>query len=125
MLPRITDVQYRSGFRLELTFSDGVRGEVDLAGDIIGQGGVCDRPIDGEDAVLAHFDCLRSVDGLDAGRRRCCPAAFDRSFGIHDVGGTEAEALGSKPTGEDDRSAQRRHCRKSPRGHQLLANCLV
>ena len=40
MLPRITDVRYLGGFRLHLTFSDNVSGEVDLSGDIAGQGGV-------------------------------------------------------------------------------------
>lgn len=40
MLPRITDVVPLEGYRLELTFSDGTRGTVDLQDCIVGQGGV-------------------------------------------------------------------------------------
>ena len=34
--PRVTHVEPRDGFRLAVEFSDGVRGEVDLAGDLWG-----------------------------------------------------------------------------------------
>jgi hypothetical protein len=36
----VTDVQALDGYRVELTFSDGVRGVVDLANRIVGRGGV-------------------------------------------------------------------------------------
>jgi hypothetical protein len=36
----VTDVRALDGYRVELTFSDGVRGVVDLANRIIGRGGV-------------------------------------------------------------------------------------
>jgi len=36
----VTDVQTLDGYRLELTFADGVRGIVDLANRIVGRGGV-------------------------------------------------------------------------------------
>jgi hypothetical protein len=69
---------------------------------------------DGE-SVLAHCGGLRSVNGFRAGGRRCCPAALDRRSGILDAVRTEAaEPGGSKPTGENDRSAQRRQYNKPP-----------
>jgi hypothetical protein len=40
MFPRITGVAPLGGYRLELTFTDGVRGEIDLRDWIVGQGGV-------------------------------------------------------------------------------------
>ena len=36
----VTDVRVLDGYRLELTFSDGVRGVVDLLNRIVGRGGV-------------------------------------------------------------------------------------
>jgi hypothetical protein len=39
MCPRITAVRSVGGHKLELTFSDGARGEVDLRGDVAGRGG--------------------------------------------------------------------------------------
>jgi len=36
----ITSVRILDGYRIELTFSDGVRGEVDLTNRIVGRGGV-------------------------------------------------------------------------------------
>ena len=36
----VADVQVLDGYRVELTFSDGVRGVVDLASRIVGRGGV-------------------------------------------------------------------------------------
>ena len=36
----VTEVNVRDVYRLELTFSDGVRGTVDLANRIVGRGGV-------------------------------------------------------------------------------------
>lgn len=36
----ITDVRVLDGFRIQLTFSDGVRGDVDLANRIVGRGGI-------------------------------------------------------------------------------------
>ena len=36
----VTDVRVLDGYRVELTFSDGVRGVVDLANRIVGRGGV-------------------------------------------------------------------------------------
>ena len=36
----VTDVRVLDGYRLELTFSDGVQGIVDLADRIVGRGGV-------------------------------------------------------------------------------------
>jgi hypothetical protein len=40
MRPRITHVRPTGGHRLELTFSDGVRAEVNLGDDVSGRGGV-------------------------------------------------------------------------------------
>jgi uncharacterized protein DUF2442 len=40
MCPRITEARPIAGHRLELTFTDGARGEVDLRSDILGRGGV-------------------------------------------------------------------------------------
>ncbi len=36
----VTDVRALDGYRVELTFSDGAHGVVDLAGRIVGRGGV-------------------------------------------------------------------------------------
>jgi len=36
----VTDARVLDGYRIELTFSDGVRGVVDLANRIVGRGGV-------------------------------------------------------------------------------------
>ena len=36
----ITDVRALDGYKIELTFSDGIRGVVDLANRIVGRGGV-------------------------------------------------------------------------------------
>ncbi len=36
----VTDVRVLDGYRIELTFSDGVRGVVDLSNRIVGRGGV-------------------------------------------------------------------------------------
>ena len=36
----ITDVRVLDGYRIELTFSDGVRGVVDLTNRVVGRGGV-------------------------------------------------------------------------------------
>ena len=40
MLPRITAVRHIDEYRIALTFSDGVAGEVDLRRDIVNRGGV-------------------------------------------------------------------------------------
>ena len=40
MCPRITGAYPTGGHTLELTFTDGARGEVDLRSDILGRGGV-------------------------------------------------------------------------------------
>jgi hypothetical protein len=40
MFPDVTHVRHLGGHRLELTFADGVRGELDLADTVIGKGGV-------------------------------------------------------------------------------------
>jgi hypothetical protein len=40
MCATVTDVQVLDGYRIELTFSDGVHGVVDLANRIVGRGGV-------------------------------------------------------------------------------------
>jgi hypothetical protein len=39
MCPRINAVRPTTGYRLELTFTDGAHGEVDLREDIVGRGG--------------------------------------------------------------------------------------
>lgn len=43
MFPRITNVRYIEEYRLELTFADGVRAELDFADRIVGRGGVFGR----------------------------------------------------------------------------------
>ena len=40
MLPRIKSVRYIQDYRLELTFSDGVRAEIDFRTKIVGRGGM-------------------------------------------------------------------------------------
>jgi hypothetical protein len=40
MYPRVTRVRHLSEYRLELTFTDGTRGELDLRDRIVGRGGV-------------------------------------------------------------------------------------
>lgn len=40
MLPRITRVRHIQDYKLELTFSDGVRAELDLRQRVVGRGGV-------------------------------------------------------------------------------------
>jgi hypothetical protein len=40
MLPRIKEARHIGEYRLELTFTDGTRGEVDLKDWVVGQGGV-------------------------------------------------------------------------------------
>jgi hypothetical protein len=40
MLPRVTGARHTGDYRLELTFTDGARGEVDLRDWIVGAGGV-------------------------------------------------------------------------------------
>jgi hypothetical protein len=40
MFPRVTEVRHVRDYVLELTFSDGAKGEVDLKSRIVGQGGV-------------------------------------------------------------------------------------
>ncbi len=40
MLPRVEKVRYIDGYRLELQFTDGIRGEVDFRQRILGRGGV-------------------------------------------------------------------------------------
>ena len=40
VFPDVTQVRYLQGHRLELTFADGVVGQIDLANVILGKGGV-------------------------------------------------------------------------------------
>ncbi len=40
MFPRIVNVQYLQDYKLELTFSDGIRGLIDFKKKIVGRGGV-------------------------------------------------------------------------------------
>ena len=40
MFPRITQVRYIREYRLELTFADGVRAEMDFRKKVVGRGGV-------------------------------------------------------------------------------------
>lgn len=40
MFPRITHVRHIKDYRLELTFSDGKKGEIDFKDRIVGRGGV-------------------------------------------------------------------------------------
>jgi hypothetical protein len=40
MNPRVSHVRYVADYRLELTFTDGTRGEVDLRDRVVGRGGV-------------------------------------------------------------------------------------
>ena len=40
MLPRVEKVRYLSGYRLELQFTDGMKGELDFQPRILGRGGV-------------------------------------------------------------------------------------
>jgi len=43
MFPRVEKVRYLSGYRLEIQFTDGVTGELDLRQRIVGRGGVFAR----------------------------------------------------------------------------------
>jgi hypothetical protein len=40
MFPRITQIRYLQDYRLQLTFADGVTGELDFKTKIVGRGGV-------------------------------------------------------------------------------------
>jgi hypothetical protein len=40
MFPRVTDVRHVEAYRLEVTFADGVRAELDFSDRIVGRGGV-------------------------------------------------------------------------------------
>lgn len=40
MLPRVTHVRHLGQYRLELSFTDGTKGELDLRGRVAGRGGV-------------------------------------------------------------------------------------
>ncbi len=40
MFPRITQVRHVQGYRLELTFADGIRAEMDFRAKVVGRGGV-------------------------------------------------------------------------------------
>lgn len=40
MFPRVTDVRHISEYRLELSFTDGTRGEIDFRPRVVGRGGV-------------------------------------------------------------------------------------
>ncbi len=40
MFPRVTDVRHIKDYRLELTFADGVRAEMDFRRKVVGRGGV-------------------------------------------------------------------------------------
>lgn len=40
MFPRITQVRYIGDYRLELTFSNGVKAEMDFKNKVVGRGGV-------------------------------------------------------------------------------------
>jgi hypothetical protein len=42
MLPRVKQVRHISEYRLELEFTDGVKGEIDFRERILGRGGVFD-----------------------------------------------------------------------------------
>jgi Protein of unknown function (DUF2442) len=54
MLPRIAQVRYLGDYRLELSFTDGARGEVDFRNRIVGRGGVF-----GPLADIAFFSKVR------------------------------------------------------------------
>jgi hypothetical protein len=40
MFPRVSQVRYLGAYRLELTFTDGTKGQLDFEGRITGRGGV-------------------------------------------------------------------------------------
>ena len=40
MFPRVLDVRYLDGYRLEVVFRDGMKGEIDFRERIVGRGGV-------------------------------------------------------------------------------------
>ncbi|MCX6028647.1 MAG: DUF2442 domain-containing protein [Chloroflexi bacterium] len=40
MLPRVKQVRYLGEYRLELSFTDGIKGELDFRGRVVGRGGV-------------------------------------------------------------------------------------
>jgi hypothetical protein len=86
---------------------DDTRGQFGIGRRHSGQGGPCGNQ--------------RCVDGLGASAQTSCaacrPAVADRPCVILDDGRTEAAEPGSAPTGESNRSAQRRQGSKSPRLH--------
>ena len=53
MFPRITTVRYARDYQLELTFANGLKGEVDFRNRIVGRGGVF--------ALLENLDYFRQV----------------------------------------------------------------
>jgi hypothetical protein len=58
--------------------------------------------------MLAQCCCSGCVDVFGAGVSRCCPTDLDRRFGALDAERSEASEPGTDPTGESERSAQRR-----------------
>jgi hypothetical protein len=65
----ITGVRVLDGYRVELTFSDGVRGVVDLANRIVGRGGVF-APLESPDffrqlAIDAELGTIVCPNGAD------------------------------------------------------------
>ena len=53
MVPWVTDARYLGEYRLEVTFDDGVTGEIDLRNEIVGQGGILEP--------LENLDFFRRV----------------------------------------------------------------
>jgi hypothetical protein len=65
----ITEARVLDGYRIELTFSDGMRGVVDLANRIVGRGGVF-RPLENPEffrqvAVDHEFGTITWPNGAD------------------------------------------------------------
>src|SRR6516225_8336605 len=71
----------------------------------VGQSGAAARDISNGDTMLAQCCCSGCVDVFGGGGRRCYP---DRRSGALDAERAEASEPGPDPTGESDRSAQRR-----------------
>ncbi|MCX7424068.1 MAG: DUF2442 domain-containing protein [Planctomycetia bacterium] len=96
----VTRVRVLDGYRLELTFSDGVRGVVDLANRIVGRGGVF-APLEAPEffrLVVVHNELgtILWPNGADF-----CPDLLHRWATGEAVPRPEPETVASRPIHEN------------------------
>jgi hypothetical protein len=79
--PRITAVRPLTDFRVELTFSGGVRATLDLRGDILGHGGVFAEIEDPEFFRLVRVDADAGTIAWPNGVDLCPDVLYRRATG--------------------------------------------